>query len=761
MQPGKSPRRWAGTRSIAALALVCAVMPAYTSASAGRLPPAIAEGNGSYVPGEAIVRFASGVPPAVRHEARSAAKVEFEDTLGLPQAQVVSVDGSVKAAVRRLERQPGVAYAQPNYRYEALGAPAPNDTFFGQLWGLSDPALPNPGVGVLDAWESSQGSGEVIAVLDTGVDLTHPDILGNLWTNLSPTKEDLHGYDFVDDDGNPDDYNFHGTHVAGTAAATAGNTQGIAGVAPEAEIMAVRVLDGDGSGSTAEIAAGIDYAAEHGADVINMSLGGPSGSGDKAMSDAIEAAGEANVVVVVAAGNEGANNDTEPHTPCALPEANLICVAALDQSGSLASFSNFGAKSVDIAAPGTSILSAKTDYGPPLFTDGFESGLGLWTTEAFDGGLPWGSSSSAASGSALSATDSPGGDYGHSPNSSTIAESDLFTSAPIDLTGERGCRVHFKTRYEIEPPAPNGELFDGFFAGALAGSSTLFDGQTYAGTSPGFSSGFIREEASVSELDDLSDVEPIFAVLSDESLDFDGAYVDDVRLFCRDQTYLNAIAPASEFDQPNVGSYVEFQGTSMATPHVAGVVALVRAAKSSLNAEEVVNAVLDGASAIPTITPGKRTATEGIADACKAIAVATGGDVEGACPASSEPTPQPSEGSAELSIPDTETPTEFSPAPNPTGPRLSRRPRTFFLLHPPKVIRTPRQKAKAVFRFGASESGVTFLCRVDGAPFRKCPRRFVARFEVGPHTLRVIARDGDGNADRTPAVYRFRVKQVG
>jgi subtilisin family serine protease len=641
-----------------------------------------------------------------------------------------------------------------------LAAPAPDDTFFAQLWGLSDPAMPEPGVGALDAWEGSKGNGQVIAVLDTGVDLTHPDIVGNLWTNPSPdpVDEDLHGFDFVDDDGDPDDYNFHGTHVAGTAAATADNATGIAGVAPEAEIMAVRVLDGDGSGSTAGIAAGIAYAAEHGAGTINMSLGGPAGSGDQAMSDAIEAAGDEGVVVVVAAGNDGSDNDAEPESPCVLPEANLICVAALSEGGALASFSNYGAKTVDLAAPGTSILSAKTDYGPPLFSDAFDAGFpGPWTTTASDGGLPWGTSSSAVS-APFSATDSPAGDYGQSPSFSKTAKSDLFTTAAVDLTGERGCRLHFNTKYEIE------SFFDVFLAGAVS-ESLPFDGVELDGASPGYPSSFTREEASVSDLDGQSDVHPFFAVFSDEEVEFDGAYVDDVRLFCRDQTYVDSIATSGNYDQPESGNYVRFQGTSMATPHVAGVVALVRAAAPSLSAEEVVQAVLDGASAIPTVTPGKRTATEGIADACKAIAVATGGDVEADCPASSDPVPQPpDQGGTEPPLipmaPVTEIPTAFSPPSIPRGPRSDRvRPRTFFIKRPAKRIRTGGAVATAAFRFGSNERGVTFLCRVDRGKLRRCQARFVRRYEVGPHVVRAAARDAAGNTDRTPAVYRFRVER--
>jgi thermitase len=727
-----------------------------------RLAPAIAAGKGAYVPGEAIVRFAPSISAETRQKARNGADVDFDHTLGLPDAQVVSVDGSVKAAVRRLENQPGVAYAQPNYRYEALALT--EDTFSEELWGLDDPEMPDPGVGVGGAWNrlgdlsKGKGDGQVIAVLDTGVDLTHPDLAGNLWENDSPDPidEDLHGFDFVDDDGDPDDYNFHGTHVAGTAAAIADNSEGIAGVAPEAEIMAVRVLDGDGSGSTADIAAGIDYAADHGADVINMSLGAPAGSGDKAMADAIEAAGtENNVVVVAAAGNDGVDVAAQPESPCVLPPENLICVAALNQKGTLASFSNYGAQSVDLAAPGTGVLSTKPDYGAALFSDEFGSGLGAWTTQVFDGGIPWGTSSSATS-SPLSATDSPGGDYGAAPDFSKTAESDLFTTAAVDLGAERGCRIHFNTKYEIE------SFFDVFAAGAIT-ETPRFDVAGFDGTSFGYPTSFIGESATVSGLDGRNDVHPIFAVLSDEEVELDGAYVDDVYLFCRDQTYDDAIASANNYDLPGASSYVKFQGTSMATPHVAGVVALVRTAAPSLSADELVDVVLAGASAIPSFAPGKRTATEGIADACKAVALATGGDVASECPASSEPSWQVIDqgGTTPTAIP--LAPVEEIPNPFVPNeiPRARNAPQTFFLSRPAKILRTAGTVAKAKFKFGSNEAGVAFLCKIDRARFRRCGTRVVRRFRVGRHVLRVKARDADGNVDRTPAVYRFRVKRVG
>lgn len=724
-----------------------------------RAAGALAANRGAYVPGEAIVRFESGASAASRQRARDAADVEFEDTLGLSRAQLVSLEGHVRAAISRLENQPGVAYAQPNYRYGTAEVEPPDDSFFNELWGLSTPTTPDPGLGALDAWETTEGSGQVIAVLDTGVDLTHPDLEGNLWENPSPdpVEEDIHGFDFVDGDGDPDDYNFHGTHVAGTAAAIAGNAQGVAGVAPEAKIMAVRVLDGDGSGNTADIAAGIEYAAEHGAGVINMSLSGPAGAGDKAMADAIEAGGNEGVVVVAAAGNDGADNEVQPESPCVLPPANLICVAALNRSGALAGFSNFGVDSVDLAAPGTTILSSKPDYGPPVFEDGFEVEPGPWSTAFSGGGKPWGLSSSAANG-LKSAADSPTGNYGQAvPGAEEPAASELFTTDPVSLAGERGCRVHFDTKYEIESG------FDVFLAGAVTESSLLHVNE-FDGASPGYPTTFTREEVSVSELDGRIDVFPFFGVFSDEEEEFDGAYVDDVRLICRDETYDDSIAIGSNYDEPSSGSYVRFQGTSMAAPHVAGEVALVQAAEPGLTAAEVVKAVLDGTSAIPKVTSGKRTATEGIADACKAIALATGGDVEANCPSSSEPTPQPPD-PEETSPPSpaAETPTQPPPssgtaeAPEPVDRKA---PNTFLRRRPPKLLLISERTARAVFRFGSNESGVVFRCKLGRRPFRTCPRRTVLRLGIGRHVLRVKARDAAGNTDRTPAVYRFRVERI-
>ncbi len=620
--------------AVAALAAICAV-PGAAAAAGGNTPkadPAAVENpNAAFVAGEAIVRFEPGTTAAERLAARQAGAVTLDQALRLSQTQVVQTDGSVADTVKRLERQPDVAFAQPNYRYRAL-ASAPDDSFFGDLWGLDTPQLPRPGVGALAAWDTTRGAGQTIAVVDTGIDLTHNDLTGNLWSNPGETAngidddsngkvDDLRGYDFVDGDSDPSDFNFHGTHVAGTAAAVAGNDRGVAGVAPDADLMAVRVLDGNGSGDTADVADGILYAAREGADVINLSLGGPAGAGDQLVSSAVTEAGTRGAVVVAAAGNESSNNDSAPTTPCTLPQANLICVAATTQSGGLASYSNFGASTVDVGAPGSAILSAKTDYGTPVLTAGFDGTADGWATSVFNGGTPWGLSSDHSDGTD-SATDSPGGDYGAAVDDDDFAASELYTSAPISLSGKRGCRMHYRSKYEIEAPGSGGAIYDALLVGAVANnSSNITDLETFAGVSSGYSTGsFGRDEVSISRLDGRTDVVPVFSMLSDGAIQHDGAYIDDLRLICRDTTYVDAKTTTQSYVAPGAGNYVEFSGTSMATPHVAAVAALVRAAVPEASPSQVAQAIRQGT--VPLASLQGKTASGGTASATDAIAVA-------------------------------------------------------------------------------------------------------------------------------------------
>jgi len=271
-----------------------------------------------------------------------------------------SVVHTTAAGAAALRRQAGVRYVEPNY---VIHAAQDNDPLFDQQWALAQ----SDSLDAQDAWIQSQGAGVVVAVVDTGVDQTHPDLAGSLWTNPGEIPgngidddrdgfvDDVHGADFINNDGNPQDDEGHGTHVAGIIAAAANNAIGGAGLAPQAKIMAVKVLDSNLAGTAAGLAQGIQYAVTHGAKIINASVNGDGQS--QALENAIQQARAAGVILVASAGNDSRNLDSQPSYPAAYPDDNIVSVAASTQSGAMASFSNYGQSSVDLAAPGDQIVS--------------------------------------------------------------------------------------------------------------------------------------------------------------------------------------------------------------------------------------------------------------------------------------------------------------------------------------------------------------------------------------------------------------------
>ncbi|HLD99110.1 MAG TPA: S8 family serine peptidase [Bdellovibrionota bacterium] len=216
-------------------------------------------------------------------------------------------------------------------------------------------------IGARKAWAEWQGSKEfIVADIDTGIDYNHEDLSFNVWRNPTPSeKNDVAGFDFVHNDGLPYDDNQHGTHTSGTIGGVGGNGKGVSGVAPRVSIMGLKFLSGEGSGTTADAIRAIDYAIEHGAKVISASWGGPGDDGNKALYDSIERAKAKDVLFVAAAGNESKNNDipSQASYPAAFDNDNLIAVAATDKNDSMAFFSNYGEKTVHVAAPGANVYS--------------------------------------------------------------------------------------------------------------------------------------------------------------------------------------------------------------------------------------------------------------------------------------------------------------------------------------------------------------------------------------------------------------------
>ena len=520
--------------------------------------------NQQYVPGQVVVGFRPNVDPVSRLEALSDASASTLKRVGSPNVKLVQVEGSVPSAIAELKSNPAVAYAEPNWIYHAQATP--NDPRYGQLWGLAKINAPQ-------AWNTTTGSsGVTVGVVDTGIATDHLDLAGNV----------VAGYDFVQGDTDPRDYNGHGTHVAGTIGARGNNGVGVTGVDWQVSLMPVRVLDASGSGSNTNVTAGLTYACTHGASIVNASLGGTGYS--TPMRDAIAAC--PNTLFVVAAGNDGTNDDTTPHYPCnygAPPDNlhNVICVAATDSNDALAGFSNYGA-SVDLAAPGVDIPSTWPAYDT-LYSQGFEDPFSGFTATG-----TFGRSTTRANG-AYSIADSPSGNY--APNGFSYA----ISNAPVaNLGGRKGCRALYNLRLATE----QNHDFMGVI-GSANGWST-YSGSGWSGSSGG---NFSSVSTDLSAFDGVSSFSVGVYLQSDaNAVVDDGGYLDDLRVACL---------------KANGEDYNTISGTSMATPHVTGVAALVKAAHPSYTVGQLVSAILGNTDAVAGLSV--KVATGGRLDACKAV----------------------------------------------------------------------------------------------------------------------------------------------
>ena len=571
-------RRTTVIRAVATVAAVAAIggVPATAAgatASAGlKLQPAAATAP-TAVPGEIVVGFRSGVDGSSEPPRGRPPTCDAERNLLQRGAQLVKVESgqTVREAIAALEKRADVRFAEPNWIYHASST-SPDDPRFGGLWGLNNTGqVVNGRAGTADAdidapeaWDVNRGSAStVVGVVDSGVAWEHPDLAPNIWSNPGEIGgngidddgngrvDDVRGWDFAGGDNNPWDYTDHGTHVAGTIAARGNNGVGVTGVAWQASIMPVRALNASGSGTNADIADGFTYAAANGAKVVNASLGGPVGS--QAMSDAITS--HPNTLFVVAAGNAAQNNDTTPTYPCNYTAANLICVAATDNTDALASFSNYGATSVDLAAPGVDIDSTRPHYiSPDPFSDDFETGLGKWTVQSG----PWGTATAVSS---TWLVDSPAGNYADN------ADWAIRTSAKVDVGVRTDCVLKF--RY--------GTFLQAGVDWLNVQSSP--DGTTWTDLARiGDTNGAVRPLGI--ELGAAGSRYYRFRLTSDGSVNKNGVYVDDVRIAC----------PGGPYGSDD---YQLLSGTSMASPHVAGAAAVLFSAKPSATVAEVTAALLD------------------------------------------------------------------------------------------------------------------------------------------------------------------------
>lgn len=333
-----------------------------------------------FIPHSVLVQFKTKAPQQAVAAALAGAQARVVRTYSLvPGLTHVRTALPVEQAIAALAANPWVEFAEPDFVQRKVATA--NDTYFSLEWGLHNTGQSIQGqTGIADAdidmpeaWDITTGDPDfVIADIDTGMQWSHPDLDGNVWSNPGEIGgngidddgngyvDDVRGWDFYSNDNNPDDSDGHGTHTAGTIGAEGNNGQGIAGVNWQCKVMPLRFLGPQG-GSTADAIAALNYAAGKGVKVSNNSWGG--GGYSSGLYNAINASKSVGHVFCAAAGNNGSNNDSSAFYPAGYNLDNIISVAATDNRDAMASFSNYGATTVDLGAPGVNIASCYTGSG--------------------------------------------------------------------------------------------------------------------------------------------------------------------------------------------------------------------------------------------------------------------------------------------------------------------------------------------------------------------------------------------------------------
>lgn len=590
---------------------------------AGRTPFAAV-----YPEGQVIVRLKPGADPAAtiaKAQAQSKAGTpndvqtlknfplagNGQPSAAGPQRLLVLKSNTLTTAqlIARLKQDPAVDVAEPDY-FVYANSTTPNDTRFGELWGMNNTGqtggTPDADIDAPEAWDRLTGNGSVIVGdIDTGVDYLHPDLAANMWRNLKEANgvggvdddgngyiDDVYGIDAVNNDSDPMDDHAHGTHTSGTLGGVGNNSEGVAGVAWNVKIAACKFLNASGSGSTSDAIECVNYFTwlrQHGENIVatNNSWGG--GDFSQTLKDAIDAAGAAGTLFVAAAGNNASNNDATPYYPASYDSASIIVVAATDHTDALASFSNYGATSVDLAAPGQGILSTVIstaggcDFSPEngtLFHDGFESGLGGWTQYGgFSNSPPlnnpaywWTQDGSLHYTGSYSASDSAG-DYQNYAITSAWAAPDLSAAPAGQLCGGLWIKGNAENGFDyltVYLSKDNGATWTSVLAttGEYADWTKLTFPIPDDYKTSSFRVGLVRT--------------------NDDIITYDGYHVDDV-----------GIGLGSVIRAP---VYAAFNGTSMATPHVSGAAALAAMAFPGESVAARKARILAGVDAVPALS---------------------------------------------------------------------------------------------------------------------------------------------------------------
>jgi thermitase len=603
---GSYPRVHSRTRLLLIAIAACAALSAATG-PASAVERGRAGNAAVYESAEVLVRFAPGVDALERAKTvgERFARVERSLPGGLAVVGLAPGD-SVQQAARELEREPGVVSAAPNFRRK-LAARTPNDPRWPELWGLRKTSA-------ADAWEATTGSPSVaVAVVDTGVAGDHPDLSPNVWRNTAETVngadddgngyvDDVQGWDFVDEDADPTDETGHGTHVAGTIGARGNDGVGVTGVNWSVGLMSLRAGSDIGLADD-DIIEAFDYACRKGARVVNGSFSGGPESFSQPLLDSILACPSA--LFVFAAGNEGLDNDVDPSYPCNFEAPNILCVAASDSNDELPGWSNHG-ESVDLAAPGTSILSSSAAH--VVFSDSFDGpSLDGWET---GGTGVWSQTTEASASPPNSVTESPGGP--HAENAAAW----LRRTVPADLRGYSRCGLEWVMQSDLD-------WYDGVMIQVSRDQTwdDLDDRWIWTGSTGG---AFEWWREDIGDFDGRARAFVGFEFISGTDFEpLDGVHLDDVAVRC----YAGPGAPTG---------YESWDGTSMATPHVAGAAALVLASWPGASVAELRRRLFEDVDVVPALS-GK-VATGGRLNLAKALGVTVPPP-----PPPAEPPPPPAE----------------------------------------------------------------------------------------------------------------------
>ena len=334
-----------------------------------------------YAPDRILVKFKDDVSGMAAERGRGQAEIRHNlrqlKHFGRIDVHVYKTEGPIEETLKALKENPNVAYAEPDYMV-STDVTIPNDASFSQLWGMNNTGqtggTADADIDAAEAWDLTTGSSNVlVAVIDSGVDYTHPDLAANMWVNPGEIAangldddsngyiDDVYGINSITGSGNPMDDNNHGTHCSGTIAGVGNNSIGVAGVCWTARIMALKFLNAGGTGDISDAIECVEYAISKGAHILSNSWGG--GGYSQAMKDAIDDAATAGMLFCAAAGNNIRNDDIVPFYPSSYSCPNIIAVAATDHNDALSIWtpgvtgSHWGPFSVDVAAPGSAIYS--------------------------------------------------------------------------------------------------------------------------------------------------------------------------------------------------------------------------------------------------------------------------------------------------------------------------------------------------------------------------------------------------------------------